>query len=212
MVQLKSNQKARWHCQNNLNFHIKVRKRVWTCTWTPFELAEQWQLFWPKSPTASRLTTGSRTGALRVLSRRCVFFSLRLICVSAKVECSRITASAATTGVVRGQKSRLLLLPWLSIIYKLAWGAISQTNARKQRAKKKYCHLGILLSPVKRGTCDEQEPTRGCGVIGQRIHSGGSCHKILCTVKPAEPTALTNSVSAGLNYLHLLKIMWGVKV
>lgn len=31
--------------------------------------------------------------------------------------------------VVRGQKSRLLLLPWPSIICKLAWGAISQTNA-----------------------------------------------------------------------------------
>lgn len=31
--------------------------------------------------------------------------------------------------VVRGQKSRLLLLPCPSIICKLAWGAISQTNA-----------------------------------------------------------------------------------
>lgn len=56
-----------------------------------------------------------------------VFYSLCLICVSAKVDLSKITASVAT--VVRGQKSRLLLLSRLSIICKLAWGAISQTNA-----------------------------------------------------------------------------------
>lgn len=72
-------------------------------------------------------------------------FSLCLICVAAKVDFRRITASAAA--VVRGQKSRLLLLPWLSIICKLAWGAISQTNALKIRKKKNsaisasFCHL-----------------------------------------------------------------------
>lgn len=76
-------------------------------------------------------------------------FSLCLICVAAKVDFWRITASAATTGVVRGQKSRLLLLPWLSIICKLAWGAISQTNACKQRKKK------ILPSRHPSVTCEK---------------------------------------------------------
>lgn len=71
-------------------------------------------------------------------------FSLCLICVAAKTDFRRITASA--TRVVRGQKSRLLLLPWLSIICKLAWGVISQTNAHKQRKKNiaisaSFCHL-----------------------------------------------------------------------
>lgn len=92
------------------------------------------QRFWPKTPTPSGPTAGPRTGASSVVSRR-RFLSLRLICVAAKAAFGRITASAATTRVVRGQKSRLLLLPWLSIICKLAWGAISQTNAHKQRKK-----------------------------------------------------------------------------
>lgn len=71
--------------------------------------------------------------------------------------------------VVRGQKSRLLLLPWPSIICKLAWGAISQTNAPKQRKKKKYCHLGVLLSSAKTCTCEDQEPTRGWQVFKGRL-------------------------------------------
>lgn len=77
-------------------------------------------------------------------------FSLCLICVAAKADFGRITASAATTRVVRGQKSRLLLLPWLSIICKLAWGAMSQTNAHKQRKKK------ILPSRHPSVTCEKK--------------------------------------------------------
>lgn len=67
--------------------------------------------------------------------------------------------------VVRGQKSRLLLLPWPSIICKLAWGAISQTNPPPHPSpndgKKKYCYLGILLSSAKTCTCEDQEPADG---------------------------------------------------
>lgn len=51
------------------------------------------------------------------------------------------TASAAPANAVRGQRSRLLLLPRLNVICELAWGAISP---RKKR------HLGVLLSPVKK--------------------------------------------------------------
>lgn len=43
------------------------------------------------------------------------------------------------------------------------------TNKRPQTKKKKYCHLGILLSPVKRSTCDAQEPAQGGNMIRQRI-------------------------------------------
>lgn len=114
-------------------------------------------------------------------------FSLCLICVAAKADFGRITASAATTRVVRGQKSRLLLLPWLSIICKLAWGAMSQTNAHKQR-KKKYCHLGILLSPVKRSTCDAQEPMHGGSVIRRRIFIGFLYHNTLQSVSASQPS------------------------
>lgn len=57
--------------------------------------------------------------------------------------------------VVRGQKSRLLLLPRPSIICKLAWGAISQTNAPKQRKKK------IL-------------PSRHPSVVCENVHLWGS--------------------------------------
>lgn len=126
------------------------------------------QRFWPKSPMASSATAGPRTGASSVVSRR-RFLSLRLICAAAKAAFGRITASAAATRVVRGQKSRLLLLPWLSIICKLAWGAISQTNAHKQR--KKYCHLGILLSSVKTCTCEAQQPMHGWQVFIGGLYS-----------------------------------------
>lgn len=78
-------------------------------------------------------------------------FSLCLICATAKVDFRRITASAVETWVVRGQKSRLLLLPRLSIICKLAWGTISQNKRPQTEGKKIYCHLGIPSV-----TCEEK--------------------------------------------------------
>ncbi len=92
-----------------------------------------------------------------------VFQTVLSLSVSFVSQPKLILGESQHHGVVRGQKSRLLLLPRLSIICTLAWGAISQTNTSKQRNF--FCHLCIPLSPVKWSTCLAQEPMHDGGVI-----------------------------------------------
>lgn len=96
-------------------------------------------------------------------------FSVRLICVAAKTAFGRTTASAAAaaSGERTKESSAIVTLALYNLQVSMRCDI---TNKRPQtKKKKKYCHLGVLLSSAKTCTCEDQEPTRGWQVFKGRL-------------------------------------------
>lgn len=119
-------------------------------------------MFWPKSPIASRLTPGSRTEALRVFSRR-RFLSVSHLCRSQSGFQENHSISSRNRSGERTKESFAIVT--LALYNLQVSMRCDITNKRPQTKKKKYCHLGILLSPVKRSICDAEEPMHEGNVI-----------------------------------------------